>query len=111
MNTETIGPQSTMQQVLEAYPGARRALFRRYHIGGCSSCGFRPEETVEQVCQRNNNLKIDEVIEFIQTSHEQDAKVLLAPQELAVLREENPNLRLLDVRTREEHEAVRIEGS
>ena len=60
MNTitqdNTLGPRSTMQQVLEVYPGARRALFRRYHIGGCSSCGFQPEETLEKVCQRNNNL-------------------------------------------------------
>jgi len=24
-----------MRAVLEAFPGAQRALFRRYHIGGC----------------------------------------------------------------------------
>jgi hypothetical protein len=29
-----------MSAVLENFPGARRALFRKYHIGGCSSCGF-----------------------------------------------------------------------
>jgi hypothetical protein len=50
---KTIGPQSTMQQVLAAYPAAQRALFKSYHVGGCSSCGFQPEETVEQICQRN----------------------------------------------------------
>src|SRR4030095_5400678 len=33
------------------------------------------------------------------------------PAALARLREEKPSLHLLDVRTREEHEAVRIEGS
>ena len=38
-----------MQQVLEIFPGAQRALFRRYHIGGCSSCGFQPTETLEQL--------------------------------------------------------------
>src|SRR5437016_3992269 len=50
---EQIGPQSTMGEVLEAYPGAQRALFRKYHIGGCSSCAFSPAETLEQVCGRN----------------------------------------------------------
>ncbi|HAO79563.1 MAG TPA: molybdopterin-synthase sulfurylase, partial [Verrucomicrobia subdivision 3 bacterium] len=25
-----------MSAVLENFPGAQRALFRRYHIGGCS---------------------------------------------------------------------------
>ena len=109
--TETLTPQTTMARVLELFPGAQRALFRRYHIGGCSSCAFQPDETLEQLCQRNGNLDVAEMIEHIQTSHEQDAKILLTPQELAALREQNPSLRLLDVRTREEHEAVHIEGS
>jgi len=109
--TDTLTPQTTLARVLELYPGAQRALFRRYHIGGCSSCAFEPDETLEQLCQRNGSLDVAGMIEHVQTSHAQDAKILLAPQELAALREQNPNLRLLDVRTREEHEAVRIEGS
>ena len=100
-----------MQQVLEAFPGAQRALFRRYHIGGCSSCGFQPTETLEQLCTRNSNLNVSEVIEHISSSHAQDAKMLLSPAELAQLRQQNPALRLLDVRTREEHDAVHIEGA
>ena len=35
-----------------AFPGARRALFARYHIGGCQSCGFSPGETLAEVCAR-----------------------------------------------------------
>jgi len=100
-----------MREVLEAFPGAQRALFRRYHIGGCSSCGFQPAETLEQLCARNNNLNATEVIEHISSSHAQDAKMLLAPAELAQLRQQHPALRLLDVRTREEYEAVHIEGA
>jgi rhodanese-related sulfurtransferase len=109
--TENIGPETTMQKVLEVFPGAQRALFRRYHIGGCSSCGFQPTETLEQLCQRNNNLKVAEVVDHISTSHEQDAKMLVSPAELAKLRQQNPSLRLLDVRTREEFEAVHLEGA
>ena len=108
---DAIGPQTTMQQVLQVFPGAQRALFRRYHIGGCSSCGFQPTETLEQLCHRNNNLNINEVLEHIRASHEQDAKMLVSPAELAKLREKNPSLRLLDVRTREEYEAIHIEGA
>lgn len=107
----TISPQSPMRDVLEAYPGAQRALFRRYHIGGCASCGFQPTETLDQVCQRNNNLNVGEVLAHIQTSHEQDAKLLIAPKELALLRERQPDVKLVDVRSREEYEAVHIEGS
>jgi rhodanese-related sulfurtransferase len=100
-----------MQEVLEVYPGAQRALFRRYHIGGCASCGFQPAETLEQVCGRNNQLNVDEVLEQIKTSHEQDAKILIEPKELATLLEQDKSIRLVDVRSREEFETVRIEGS
>ncbi len=110
-STRTIGPQSTMAEVLEAFPGAQRALFRRYHIGGCSSCGFQPQETLEAVCRRNGGLALDEVLAHIQASHQQDAQVLISPQELAQWRRQDPAVRLVDVRSREEFEAVHIDGS
>ena len=100
-----------MRDVLEKFPGAQRALFRRYHIGGCSSCGFSPDETLAQVCERNGGLSVDEVLAHIQSSHEQDAKVLISPQELADALKNDKSMRLVDVRSREEYEAVHIEGS
>src|SRR6266481_6214856 len=106
-----IDSQSPMSAVLENFPGAQRALFRRYHIGGCSSCGFHPTETLAQVCERNGNLDVAEVLAHIQSSHEQDAKVLISSQELAELLEKDKSLKLVDVRSREEFEAVKIAGS
>lgn len=100
-----------MREVLEAFPGAQRALFRKYHIGGCSSCAFQPTETLEELCRRNNALNVDEVLDQIRASHEQDAKILIEPRELAELRQRDPAVRLLDVRSREEFEAVHIEGA
>jgi len=100
-----------MRAVLEAFPGAQRALFRRYHIGGCSSCGFSPDETLAQVCGRNGNLDTAEVLAHIEASHEQDAKVLISPAELAELLQKDPAVKLVDVRSREEFEAVNIAGS
>jgi len=38
MAESNIQPQSAMSAVLEVFPGAQRALFRKYHIGGCSNC-------------------------------------------------------------------------
>ena len=100
-----------MSAVLETFPGAQRALFRRYHIGGCSSCGFQPTETLAQVCERNGNLDVAEALAHIQSSHEQDAKILISPKELAELVKQDESIRLVDVRSREEFEAVHIEGS
>ena len=106
-----IGPGSAMREVLEVFPGAQRALFRRYHIGGCSSCGFQPDETLAQVCARNGNLDVAEVLAHIQSSHEQDAKILISPKDLAGLLQNDRSVKLVDVRSREEFEAVHIEGS
>jgi rhodanese-related sulfurtransferase len=108
---KNIVSQSPMSAVLENFPGAQRALFRRYHIGGCSNCGFQPTETLAQVCARNGNLDVAEVLAHIQSSHEQDAKVLISPKDLAGLLQTDKSVKLLDVRSREEFEAVNIAGS
>jgi rhodanese-related sulfurtransferase len=107
----TINAQSKMSEVLEVYPGAQRAMFRKYHIGGCASCGFQPTETLAQVCARNNNLNVEEVIEQLKTSHEQDEKIFVSPTKLAEMREQNSELKILDVRSREEFEATHIGGA
>jgi rhodanese-related sulfurtransferase len=108
---ETITAQSTMRDVLEAYPGAQRALFRGFHIGGCSNCAFQPDETVQQLCDRNGGLDAQQVLDHIRASHEQDAALLISPVELAEWRRHDESVRLVDVRSREEFEAVHIQGS
>ncbi len=108
---EAVGPESTMGEVLTVFPGARRALFQKYHIGGCSGCGFSMDETLSDLCERNQRLDIGEVLTHIQKSHEIDAEIMIEPEALKELREANPRLKLLDVRTKEEFEATHIEGS
>ncbi len=109
--TTEISPSITMRDLLVAYPGAQRALFAGYHIGGCRSCGFQPTETLADVCRRNDDLPVDEVIRHIVESHDQEAALQVEPGEAAEwLKGDNPPL-LLDSRTREEHEAVKLPGS
>lgn len=100
-----------MAQVLAAFPGARRALFRKYHLGGCSSCGFAPDETLAQLCARNGNLNVGDVITHIQSSHDTDRQLEITPKEVAERRARGEKVRLLDLRTREEWDAVRLEGA
>ena len=100
-----------MQEVLAAFPGARRALFRKYHLGGCSSCGFAPTETLAQLCARNGNLDTDEVIAHIQTSHETDRQLEISPREVVECRARGEKVRLLDLRTREEWDAIHLDGA
>ena len=108
---ETITGDSPMQAVLQVFPGAQRALFRKYHIGGCSSCGFQPEETLGGVCERNGELPVDDVLEQIRQSHEEDAHILVEPADLAKRLKDGEDIRLVDIRSREEFEAIHIDGS
>jgi rhodanese-related sulfurtransferase len=105
----SIDKSSAMKRVLEIFPGAQRALFRRYHIGGCASCAFQPDETLEGLCARNS-LNVDEVVEHIKTSHQQDEELQISPGELAALRQGAP-VRVVDVRSREEFEAAHLDGA
>jgi rhodanese-related sulfurtransferase len=106
-----IDPNITMRKLLLQFPGAQRALFRKYHIGGCSSCGFGPEETLAGVCARNENLNVDEVIEYIVASEELERAMQIEPRELADRIGRGEEVYLLDVRTREEFDAVKIDNA
>ena len=102
--------EMTMAELLAAYPGAQRALFKHYHIGGCASCGFRSEETVAEVCARNGDLNPDTVLEKVKEAWEEDSKMMIEPSEandLLIAGE----ARIVDNRTQEEYDAVHVPGS
>ncbi len=109
--TATITKRSTMQEVLDAYPSAQRALFRRYHIGGCNSCGYEPGDLLEQVANSHNINDLDEVIAFIEQAEQTDRHIQMSPGDVAVALQSNIPLRLIDVRTPGEWELARIQGA
>ena len=49
MSLQEIGPDTTMEEILRAYPSAKIGLFQRYHIGGCASCCYQPTDTLAEV--------------------------------------------------------------
>ena len=104
----TIDPNITMRELLEQYPGAQRAMFRKYHIGGCSSCGFSLDETLAGVCARNENVDVEEAIDHIVTSDAAERAMQIEPRELADRVALGEKIQFLDVRTREEFEAVKL---
>ncbi len=107
MQASDLTRDSTMETILTALPGARRALFARYHLGGCQSCAFSNQETLAALSERSG-LDADEVLAHLQTSHEHDLEMLMEPADVL---SQLDTLRLIDIRTREEHEAVAIPGS
>jgi rhodanese-related sulfurtransferase len=109
--TNTIDPNISMGALLVEYPGAQRALFRAYHIGGCSSCGFAPNETLAAVCERNDQLPVEEAIQTILAAHDADRRMQISPTQIASRTEAGEDLALIDVRSREEWDAVHLENS
>jgi rhodanese-related sulfurtransferase len=109
--SSSIDPNITMRELLVQFPGAQRTLFRKYHIGGCSSCGFSLDETLAEVCERNEKLNVGEVIEQIVASEEAERAMQIDPRELADRIAAEERIQLLDVRTREEFEAVKIDDA
>lgn len=105
-----IRPGMTMLELVSEYPGAQRALFKGFHIGGCSSCGFRPEETLASVCERNGGLSVDDVVLYLSKAREADAAMEISPKETSELLGSGGAV-LVDIRTREEFDAVHIGGS
>jgi len=111
MRPIAISTESTMREVLGVYPGAQRALMRKYHIGGCQSCGFAPDEQLGDVLDRHNVPDAGAVIAHIQASHEQEQQLQISPTELAEGLKSNSGLKLVDVRSDEEFAIAKIDGA
>jgi len=107
MQASDVSADTPMGEILEVLPGAKRALFARYHLGGCQSCAFSNDESLSTLCQRSE-LEVGEVLSHLLESHEHDLEMLVEPKDAKARLGE---FRLVDLRTREEHEAVAIDGS
>lgn len=103
-------PDWRMDGLLEALPGAKRALFARYHIGGCQSCAFDPDETLAALCERNG-LDAGEVLSHLCEASAHDEALFVAPAALREMLGGPEPLQVLDIRTREEFDGVPFPGA
>ena len=103
-----IDVNMTMEQILERFPSAQRALFQRYHIGGCSSCGFQPSDTLARVCKDHNILDTKDVVQHILSADELDRTLQVEPRQVKAWLDAGEPFRFVDVRTPEELAIARI---
>ena len=66
---------------------------------------------MEALCQRNENLDPNEVIGKIQECHDEDSKVLMTAMDVSEALQSDAPCRLVDIRTSEEWDAVKLEGA
>ena len=72
---------------------------------------FSPAKRSSRSVSETTISRLTKCLRTLRHSHDDDARILIAPAELAELLGRDPSVRLLDVRSREEFEAVRLEGS
>src|SRR5579859_4245493 len=111
MPATKITKSSTMQEVLDAYPSAQRALFRKYHMGGCHSCGYEHTDILETVAAKHNITDINEVLTFIEEAEQADKRLQVSPAEVATALKNGNAPRLIDVRGPQEWEMAKIPGA
>jgi rhodanese-related sulfurtransferase len=111
MDDSKINSYTSIGEILAAFPGANRALFSKYHLGGCQSCGFSLAETIAELCARNGDISTKEMIQHLLEAQAHDEKCMVSPAQFKNMLDEKKQFLLLDCRTREEHEAVSIKGS
>ena len=106
-----IQPEMTMEAIMEVAPSAQRALFQRYHVGGCSSCGFQPTDTLAQVCKDHNLLDVNEVVNTIVLSEQVDKTTQIQPAQVREWLAAGEEFTFIDVQPPSEEELVRVEAA
>jgi len=107
-----IKPTTKMYEIIENFPSAQRILFRKYHIGGCSNCGFSLEETLEEVFTKHNKKElIEDAINSLYESLQMDKMFQITPKEFVELIKQEKDWKILDVREPFEREIAVIPDS
>lgn len=107
---QDLNVDMTMRELLATFPGAQSLLFQRFHLGGCSGCGFEPQEKLVDVCKRKEGgLDPQDVLRVLKEGAEQEAKLLVTVDELETLLA--GEIELIDVRPPQEYNLVRLAKS
>ena len=102
-----ISASTTMEEILNAYPSAKLGLFRRYHVGGCTACGYQPTDTLEQVMAEHNIPdQLEVVIACIVESGQLEAGLQILPTAVAAALKPKQESRLFDVSSPEVEAAL-----
>jgi rhodanese-related sulfurtransferase len=109
--SKEIDRQSTWGDVLQGYPFALRAVFRRYGAGGFGGDGFRRQDALADFCGTHGIDDPDELIACIRASENDEPQSEIGATDVAAAIRAGGVLRLVDVRTPEEWELARIPGA
>jgi rhodanese-related sulfurtransferase len=111
-STVEITPDMKMGDILGRFPSAKRALFQKYHIGGCSSCGYSMDQSLEEVMiNHKRDKEVQNAIQHIYESAEVDRLMQIEPADLHKRLQSEEGIKLVDVREDWEADIVKLPGS
>lgn len=98
--------QSTMKDVEKNLPFARALLHAKFHVGGCATCGYEPDETISEVAHKHSKSAAEMLIALNNgLSDMQTAEI--EPVAASKLIAE-PDVLIVDVREAWEHELCKL---
>ena len=101
-----------MADILDGYPAAKVALFQRYHIGGCTGCGYAQTDKLGDVLSTHNiQTTLQELQDCIDESAVAEAALHTNAQKVRAAIDSGKTIHLFDARSHAEWDRDRIEGA
>jgi rhodanese-related sulfurtransferase len=102
---------TSMNEVERTFPFAKVLLHAKFHLGGCSKCGYEPEETIAEVANKHSKDK-NALLEALNIGVQDMSQCEVSPSKMQmVLESVHQNTLLIDVREPWEFELVHLPGS
>jgi rhodanese-related sulfurtransferase len=92
----TFTAETTMAEIEAFYPFARAKLHAQFHVGGCASCGYEPQESLYEVAKKHSkdpNLMLEVLNRGFDDMKQAEIEVQEAAKQL-----NNNNVLFVDVR-------------
>ena len=102
--------QSVMKEIEARFPFSRALLHSKFHVGGCATCGYEPEESLAQVAIKHGK-DADQMVIALNTGFQEMHSSEISPARFHELTQQDPELVLIDVRESWENEISALPGS
>ena len=108
--TDQFTLQTKMRDVEIKFPFARSSLHSQFHIGGCSKCGYEPDDSIEEVAQKHSKSPTD-VLELLNKNIEDMNQCDISIEKFLALKNSNEKILIVDVREEWEYNIAQLPHS
>ena len=98
---------SKMSEVESLFPFSRSMLHKKFHVGGCATCGYEPQESIADVAKKHGKNAL-EMVEALNEGLDSMNSTEITPAQLYSKTAENASILFIDVRESWEFEIVQF---